>query len=301
MTLHPDDPGSAYEPQNAMLVEARQFPEIWRFLAGLVVVSATVVGLNAVLFGIVASFGTPGWTATFLTGVTPVSLLLVLFSFAFIFVGVAVAARLMQHRSLASVLGQTLPAIKQFWRVLRALVLLSLVVLVLPPYDMGFPLIPNLDWSTWAMLLPVSVLAVLIQTGAEEVLFRGYMQQSLAARFRSPLIWIGLPSVLFALGHYAPSSAGDNAMLITIWAFAFGLLTADLTARSGTLGPAIALHFMNNFTALLVVSLPDGLSGLALYHLPHNMSDAQALRPWLYVDFAIMLVGWLTARLALKR
>jgi DNA-directed RNA polymerase subunit RPC12/RpoP len=40
---------------------------------------------------------------------------------------------------------------------------------------------------------------VLIQTGAEEVLFRGYLQQQLAARFASPIAWMVLPSAIFAL------------------------------------------------------------------------------------------------------
>jgi hypothetical protein len=81
----------------------------------------------------------------------------------------------------------------------------------------------------------------------------------------------------------------------------FGVLAADLTARAGTLGPAIALHFFNNIIALLFISLPDSLSSLALYVLPYDMSDTDVLRQWLLVDFAVMIVGWLAARLALRR
>ena len=76
---------------------------------------------------------------------------------------------------------------------------------------------------------------------------------------------------------------------------------ADLTARSGSLGPAIAVHFCNNVSAILVVSLPDDLSGLALYLTPFGMQDTDALAAWLPVDFAMMLVFWLAARLAIRR
>ncbi|KIC40838.1 CAAX protease [Ruegeria sp. ANG-R] len=284
-----------------MLSGARRYPEIWRLLAGLVLISVVVVTLNALLFAVVAGLGAPGSAAAFLTGSSPLALLVVLSSFVFATFGVALGARLFQHRSLASVLGEQSLTMRQFWRVLRALLVLALVILILPPYDLGVPLIANLSLSKWLLLLPLSVIAVLIQTSAEEILFRGYLQQSLAARFRSPLIWMGLPSLLFAAGHYSPATVGDNALLIAIWALAFGLLTADLTARAGTLGPAIALHFFNNFTALLVISLPDNLGGLALFHLPYESSDTDALRPWLFVDFALMIVGWLTARLVLRR
>ncbi len=296
-----EDHPKPYDPHQRLLSAARHYPELWRLLAGLALVTAVVVCLNAVLFAVVASFGPPASASAFLTGSSPAALLIVLSSFAFAILGVALAARLLQHRSLASVLGPQSMAIWQFWRVLRALMLLGAVLFVLPPYDFGAPLVANLPLSKWLLLLPLSVVAVLIQTGAEEILFRGYLQQGLAVRFRSPLIWMGLPSLLFAAGHYSPATVGDNALLIAAWALAFGLLTADLTARSGTLGPAIALHFFNNFTALLIVSLPDSLSGLALFHLPYEASDADALRPWLLVDFVLMIVGWLTARLALRR
>jgi len=175
------------------------------------------------------------------------------------------------------------------------------VLLLLPPYQMDAPMVPNLPVLTWLALLPLSLLALLVQTSAEEILFRGYIQQGLAARFRHPLIWLVLPSVLFALGHYLPAEAGENAVLITIWAGVFGLLMADLTARAGTIGPAVAVHFFNNFTALILFSSPTSLNGLALYLLPYEMSDVQALRPWMVVDFAIMIIGWLVARLAIRR
>ena len=76
---------------------------------------------------------------------------------------------------------------------------------------------------------------------------------------------------------------------------------ADLTARAGTLGPAIAVHFVNNVTAILIVSMPDNLSGLALYLSPFSLADTEAVRAWLPVDFGFMLVSWLTARLAIRR
>ncbi len=293
--------GAPYCAHETLVAEARNYPQLWRTVAGLAVVAAIIIALNAVLFGVVASLGPPDWVLAFLNGSSPVAMLVLLTSFAFAILGVAVAARQFQHRGLGSVLGPRSLAIFQFWRVLRALLALGAVVLILPPYDMGMPLLPNLPLSTWVGLLPLSIVAILIQTGAEEILFRGYLQQSLAARFRSPLIWMGLPSILFALGHYTPVAAGDNAGLIAVWACMFGLFSADLTARSGTLGPAIAMHFVNNAVALLLVSLPDNLGGLALFHLPYDMTDTQALRPWLAVDFAVMIVSWLTARLALRR
>ncbi|MFC6688343.1 CPBP family intramembrane glutamic endopeptidase [Jhaorihella thermophila] len=160
---------------------------------------------------------------------------------------------------------------------------------------------PNLPLSRWLLLLPASLLVVLIQTSAEEILFRGYLQQQLAARFRSPLIWAVVPSVLFAAGHYVPAEAGPNAPLVAAWAGLFGLLMADLTARAGTLGPAIAVHMFNNITSLLLFSTPGQLNGLALYLLPYDLSDSEGILPWLAVDFVSIILTWLAARVAIRR
>jgi membrane protease YdiL (CAAX protease family) len=192
-------------------------------------------------------------------------------------------------------------ALDDFRAVSVALIALGVLVALLPPWDMGGSYVANLSFGRWMVLLPLSLAGVLVQVGAEELVFRGYVQQQLAARFRSPLIWMLLPSALFAAGHYLPASAGDNALMIALWAGVFGLLMADLTARSGSLGPAIAVHFWNNVTAILIVSLPDEMSGLSLYLAPFGMSDTEAVRAWLPVDFALMFVSWLAARVAIRR
>jgi len=292
---------SAYSAHEQLVQSVRANPELWRLLVGLVLIAVVVTGMNLVLFALVAGLGSQVWAGDLLSGSSPAAMIVLLASFGFITLGVALAARRLQHRSLGSILGPIGPGLSQFWRVFRALLLLSVILLVLPPYGMGQPLEQNLNFSRWLLLLPVSLVAVLIQTSAEEMLFRGYMQQSLAARFRSPVIWMVVPSLMFAAGHYAPGAAGENALLISVWSCVFGLFAADLTARAGTLGPAIALHFFNNIVALLFISLPDSLSGLALFVLPYDMSDTGMLRQWLYVDFAVMFASWLTARLALRR
>ncbi|MES0824906.1 CPBP family intramembrane glutamic endopeptidase [Ruegeria sp. SCP11] len=292
---------AAYSAHEQLVRDARARPELWRLVVGLVIILALYIALNSVLFAVVGGLVSPEQAQGLLRGTSPFATLVLLISFGFLTLGVAIAAWQLQRRQLASILGPYSLCLRQFWQVLRALVILALVMTALPPYGMGEPLIQNLTLSKWLLLLPLSAIAVLIQTSAEEVLFRGYIQQSLAARFRSPIIWMGLPSVLFAAGHYAPGITGENALLVAAWSCVFGLLAADLTARSGTLGPAIALHFLNNTIALLFISLPETLSGLALYLLPYDMSETGLLRQWLFVDFAVMIVSWLTARLALRR
>jgi membrane protease YdiL (CAAX protease family) len=298
-------PRPNYRRHEQLVAPARFDRVIWRLLLGLGIVVSVALGLNFLINMAIHLLVPENWQADLITlpeqDGTPLQVLNLLVRFGAFVVGVAVAARIIQNRGLLSVIGPLPHALRQFWQVFRILALLGAVLFVLPPWDMGAPLEQNLNLSHWLALLPVSLFAVLVQISAEEILFRGYIQQSLAARFSNPLIWMVLPSALFALGHYLPAEAGENAMLIALWAGVFGCLMADLTARAGTLGPAIAVHLINNIFALLLVALPGALSGLSLYVFPFGISEVDPVRSWLAVDFATMLVTWLAARLALRR
>ncbi|MEX0351036.1 MAG: lysostaphin resistance A-like protein [Paracoccaceae bacterium] len=290
-----------YAAHESLVASCRPRRAIWRILLGLVIVALTLfVGYSVVLRMLTAT-GSDELVLSFITGDTQFGMLMLLACFGFMTLGVVLAARQLQRRGLQSVTGAYPLMARQFWQVLRLLVLLTLVVFLLPPYGFDAPLEPNLTLGAWLVLLPLALLAVLIQVSAEEILFRGYLQQSLAARFRSPLVWMFVPSILFAFGHYSPDQAGENALLVVGLTGLFGLLMADITARSGTLGPAIALHFTNNVIALLIVGFPDMLSGLALYLTPFDMSDTGALRLWLLVDLIMMVCAWLVARIAMRR
>ncbi|APG45568.1 CPBP family intramembrane glutamic endopeptidase [Phaeobacter porticola] len=294
---------------HAQLVEAaRQRPQIWRLLLGLLlVVVLSYAGTNVTVRLLIVAF--PGdWIGDLPTGKTPIAMFVLLGSFLFVTCAVAFVLPFLHRRSLASLIGPFHLAVYQFLRTGAGLLCLiaglALLWLILPGELAGgtmTDLVPNLDLGPWLLLLPLALIAVFVQISAEEVLFRGYLQQALAARFQHPLIWLLLPSALFAAGHYAPADAGDNAPLIALWAGGFGLLMADLTARAGTLGPAMAVHFANNIIAILLFGSPTSLSGLALYLVPFELSDPVAVRQMLWIDFAIVGLCWLVARLAIRR
>lgn len=294
----------AYAAHADFVAAARPYSQIWRFAVGMVLATVAYFALNQVFFGVIyaSDLGqTPGFMEALGTGSTPLAMYLLLFSFVFMIMGVTLSARLLHRRGLFSFFGPLDRCRRQFGRVSLAMLAVFAVTFVLPPYDMGGDFVPNMPLLQWLVMLAPSLLFVLLQTSAEEIVFRGYVQQQLAARFRSPFVWMVLPSVVFAVGHYLPESAGENALLIAIWAGVFGMLMADLTARSGSLGPAMAVHFWNNVGAIVIVSIPDELSGLALYLSPFAMEDTDALRAWLPVDFAMMFVLWLAARVAIRR
>ena len=295
----------AYAAHEALVAPARRHAEFWRLLAGAGVVALLTVGLG-ILYrtGLEALFQVvPALRVDLTRSDTAPTLLLMLFSFGLVIVAVVVAARTIHGRDPLSLVGPLPLALRQFGRVVGVLLLVHLALMLLPPYGGGgeTQVVSNLDPRLWLMLLPLSLGGILLQTGSEELLFRGYLQQTLAARFDARWIWMGVPAVLFGIGHYQPGVAGANAPVIVAWAICFGLAAADLTARAGTLGPALALHMINNTGALLFVSVKGEMSGLSLATLPHGLDEVEKLTPWLVLDFAFLLVGWLAARLAIRR
>lgn len=293
-----------YDPYETLIAPARPTASLQLLATGVVLtVLAYLVLVYLLSFLLAALVPAGAWTALsndLDNARLPIGVLVNLFVFGLLTLALAFTLRALHQRDLLSLVGNLPRAWQQFRRVGTALILLFVVTALLPlPDDLA--LSDNLPFGRWLAYLPLTLLALLIQTSAEEFGFRGYLQSQLAARFPHPLIWIGLPSVAFGLLHYDPGLPFTNAATVVIWATFFGLAAADLTARSGTLGPAIALHMVNNFSAIAIAA-PEGVfDGLALYTFPFSLASTDALFVWAPVDLMILFCGWLAARLALRR
>jgi membrane protease YdiL (CAAX protease family) len=126
------------------------------------------------------------------------------------------------------------------------------------------------------------------------------MQQQLAARFASRWAWMVLPSVIFGLVHYAPAEMGGSVWLIVLATGAFGLIMADLTARSGSLGMAWGLHFANNCLAMLLFTTGEALDALALYRLPFSARDVDVMSGMVALDLLGFVLLWGICRFWLR-
>ncbi|GAA4221271.1 hypothetical protein GGQ68_000228 [Sagittula marina] len=293
-----------YSRYAILTAPARPSRALWRLALGFVLAAVVMFGLARGVMAVVGVVLSPDAAFALATAIetsdTPFGLLALLFLMGAMGLGTIVATEVVNRRSAASLFGPLGLFWPQFLRVAAALIVLNVLVALLPPWAYYSDTTPGVPLGRWVVLLPLTMLALLVQTGSEELLFRGYLQSQLAARFSHPVIWLTVPSLMFALGHHAPETYGSNAWLITGWAFVFGLAAADLTARSGSLGPAMALHLVNNFGAIAVVSMQGDMSGLALARLPFGPPDEAAVAAILPVDLAMMLASWLAARLALR-
>lgn len=317
--LHPSDmpPSGArprrrrYGPHEALVLPALARPQLERLALGVFAIEMLYLfTLSLIEAGLDRFFPVLG--EAFYMGNTAPGLLLQFTSFGALALWTAWAARILQGRNLLSMIGPLRLAAGHGVRVFAALLVLFLAVECLPPY-WSFEMMVEMRWALWLPLLPLSLAGLLLQTGAEELLYRGYVQSQIAARMPSPLAWMIVPNLLFAAAHR--DSGGEivgNAQYM-IWAFFFGLAASDLTARTGTLGAAIGFHMANNAYAFLFfgeLGGPD--SGLALMLFEametggEDMGDMLPgsdwiLSPALGMEVFMTMLMWGAARAALRR
>ena len=291
---------SAYDPHDSLAKEAYPHSGLLRLFSGVVLLFVGTIAFQVALVRLMEQAGFGGLLDASFSGTTAAGTVVALSTFLIPFMVLWVVLRGLHNRAISGVLGPLHLAFRDFFRVMLAVVVLVAVVLILPSPE-GMQPVSQLAFSTWLMWLPLALPAVLLQVSCEEFIFRGYMQSQLAARFTNPAIWIFVPSFLFGLAHYAPGIYGENAILVAGWAFLFGMAAADITARSGSLGPAIAMHFVNNIIGILIVGTPGHLSGLALTVLPFGPEETDLVRQALMVELPILLCMWLAARLAIRR
>lgn len=291
-------------PLTPMIRDAARKPALWRLALGIIVTFAVVAAWLAFLMVFRAwtrggSFVDTTAETLSLASQTPAQAVFTLLIVAGIGLGACLAAWLLHGRSPRSLIGPGARSLRHgvlaaaaAFTVLGVLTLLGLLFTDLPQR--------NLDTVRWLAWLPLGVAALILQTGGEEIFFRGYLQSQLAARFRHPPVAIGLPSLLFGAAHYIPTLPPPAALTYVLIATMFGLLAADLTARTGSIGAAWGFHFANNALAILFVA-PDGsITGLALWRTDIGLTAETLTTPLVAFEIAVLLAIWVLIRRILR-
>ena len=297
----------SYQPHRTFAAPALATAQMPRLILGVVLVegfnSGLRWGLDALLRWIPGISGQAVWY-----GSTRLGLLIQLSSFAFLALGVVLVVRQLHGRGARSLLGPTTTALRDLRRAFLGAMALFLLVEALPPWWDTAAIMQMRPILPWLLTLPLALAALTIQTGAEELFYRGYIQQQIAARYGRTLIWMLAPNIMFALAHWEPGDFTIPGLQYLLWAFFFGLAASDLTARTGTLGAAVGFHLANNAYAFLFFAefaAPD--SGLALLLFPQGSLSGPitAVGPFFSSAYMTELAGigliWLAVRLAIRR
>lgn len=288
------------------IAPAQERSEVWRTIVGMVLIVAIfliitlVLGLGAAFTG---NYFEPGFGENLMrqieSGRTIFATFAALTMIATLIPALWLVLRFLHKRSLRTLLG---PSGRINWKLWKAgagiIIVLGLVDAVMTYLTADLvQQMPLIKWLTW--VAPALVI-LFLQTAAEELVFRGYLQQQLAARFKSRWIWWFLPSFIFGLGHFNPALFGTNAVFVVAVTTLIGLILADVTARFGSLSPAMGLHFANNLFVMLLLNSPGQLSGVSLYLYSIDLQSEQ-MRSAMLVSLGAMLTGYVIFMLIMRR
>ncbi|MDH5797183.1 MAG: CPBP family intramembrane metalloprotease [Paracoccaceae bacterium] len=272
---------------------ARDRAQIWRLILGvvlgIVIMFLTGIVLGILIIGLLDDSDSQRVMATLTAATTPATMLMMLATFTGMALAPMAAVRLLHRRSVGSLFGPRAVVVRDFLR--AGVTVLGVYAVLIALWFTAFDAVPNIAFSDWIVFLPLAVIGVLIQTGSEELVFRAYLVQQLAARFRSPLVWFIVPAIAFGALHYSPGTAGANAILLVLATGLFGLVATDITRRTGSIGAAWGMHFVNNLFAILFLATDGHLTGLSLFVTPYGAGDT--ILPMLLLgDAATLLVTW---------
>lgn len=115
-------------------------------------------------------------------------------------------------------------------------------------------------------LIIVSFIAVIIQSGAEELLDRGYLFRKIQRRYRMPGLTMIVTATIFAAMHLANPGIGP---LPLIDIFLSGIIFAAMVYYWNSFWAATACHTAWNFTQNIIFGLPNSgqTTDLNILHL----------------------------------
>lgn len=185
-----------------------------------------------------------------------VILLLELGMFVFAFLGFYLGLRFFHKKPLISVLsGYDKFRYGRFWFAF-AVWGLMITVLVLLEYFLGGSDL-KLSFNPIGMLVSCLIMIVFmpVQTGIEEIVFRGYLLQGLSQIFKNGLVPLIITSLVFGLAHMSnPEVAQYGWPIMLTYYCMFALFMGLIVLVDEGLELALGIHFANNFISSVLVS-----------------------------------------------
>lgn len=176
-------------------------------------------------------------------------------SFPFLLAGIAVAVRFIHQRPLRSLI--TPLARVDLWRVLKGFGL----ILAIAAAATGVGALLGVDRyqlvfhpRQWLLALPLILVVTSVQASTEELLFRGYLLQSLGLLTRRTWLLAGINGLLFAVPHLTNAEVGLGPALMFASYFSFGAFITLVTLLDNRLELALGAHAANNLFAVLIVT-----------------------------------------------
>lgn len=238
----------------------------WTIVSGLIAVGGGLIRPDA-LGAVMGQFASP---LSYLDAFMAMGVLLA--TFWGLWLGVWLVSRLLHRRGLSTVFAHDGRIRLDQFAIGMALAAGYLALSLGSTWLSGAPpMRSDLPVEYWLAALAPMLLLVFLQSAGEEIFFRGYLTQQLAARIPHPIVWGMLPSLAFGLAHTA--NAGGDAQFAIYYvtvATLLGLVMTAMVWRTGGLAAAMGFHLMNNIGAMLLVGVAGVTPPISLFVMDYR-------------------------------
>ena len=153
----------------------------------------------------------------------------------------------------------------------------------------------GMQYKGLSVLIPVYLLAFIVQSSSEEVFFRGFMMTGIAKR-TGILLAVLISSVVFSLAH---ALNGGYSLLGGIYYALIGAFLALLMLRTGNIWASCGFHGAWNFTIGLLGPISMGAGLPAVDYAVFDTGDATEISYGILGDpYYLILIGIFLAAIA---
>jgi len=181
--------------------------------------------------------------------------------FVFAFIGFFIGLRILHQKSLTSVI----TGFEKFRTSRFAFAFFVWSLLLLLFLGLNYTFYPseytwNPDYVGIFISFLIMIVLMPIQTGLEEIVFRGYLLQGFALIFKNGILPLLLTSFIFGLAHMSnPEVQRFGWGIMLPYYVCFALFMGAITLLDEGLELAFGIHFANNLISSLLISSPNSV------------------------------------------
>jgi uncharacterized protein len=180
------------------------------------------------------------------------------FSFICLVGSILFCVRFIHHRKPVTLI-TTEPkmSFRRFWIAAGwwSLVVIAITILDALVHPGSYKL--TFELKSWIPFLIAAVILTPIQTSGEELLFRGYLLQTLGFLTKKKWILVIISGVIFAVPHFLNPEMKQGFVLLALYYFSFGAILTLITLKSNRLEYAMGIHAANNLLTVLLANYTD--------------------------------------------
>jgi uncharacterized protein len=213
--------------------------------------------------------------------------------FVFMFIGLYIVIKNIHKKTLISVI--TAYDKVRFKRFFFAFAVWGsmLVITVLLAYNLNDDLKLQFDPMNFFFLFLVCAIMLPIQTGTEELIFRGYLVQGLSQVFKNGIVPLIITSCLFGLAHMTNPEAKTYGWLVMFPYYAvFGFFLGAITLLDEGLELAMGIHCANNLISGLLVTSPNGVLKTDAIFVASTENVGSEFVTWFIMASITFIIFW---------